>query len=86
MNFGYHKLYIGGKLIDAESKERTAVICPATGEQIAEVAKAGTVDAEKALDAAQAGFKYWSKLSLTERTSWMTKLRSTVLENEDLLR
>ncbi|NQU54552.1 MAG: NAD-dependent succinate-semialdehyde dehydrogenase [Bacteroidetes bacterium] len=86
MNFGYHKLYIDGKLVDAESKERTAVICPATGEPIAEVAKAGAADAEKALDAAQRGFKYWSKLSLVERTEWMTRLRTAVLENEDLLR
>jgi len=86
MNFGYQKLYIDGKLVDAESKECTKVICPATGESIAEVAKAGEVDAEKALIAAQKGFKYWSKLSLAERTEWMLKLREAVLENEDLLR
>ncbi len=86
MEFGYHKLYIGGELVDAENKERTSVICPATGEAIAEVAKAGSHDAEKALDAAQKGFKYWSKLSLAERTDWMQKLKSAVLEKEDLLR
>jgi succinate-semialdehyde dehydrogenase / glutarate-semialdehyde dehydrogenase len=86
MNFGYHKLYIDGELVDAENKQRDAVTCPATGEVIAEVAKASSADAEKALDAAQKGFKYWSKLSLSERTEWMTKLRTAVLENEDLLR
>jgi succinate-semialdehyde dehydrogenase/glutarate-semialdehyde dehydrogenase len=86
MEFGYHKLYIGGELVDAENSARTNVICPATGETIAEVARAGAADAENALDAAQKGFKFWSKLSLTERTEWMTKLRSAVLENEDLLR
>ncbi|NOR74395.1 MAG: hypothetical protein GQ525_04480 [Draconibacterium sp.] len=52
MNFGYHKLYIGGKLVDADNKQREAVTCPA-GKVIAEVAKASSVDAEKALDAAQ---------------------------------
>lgn len=86
MNFGYQKLYIGGKLIDAEGHKRAPVICPATGEVVAEIAQAGLTDAEKALEAAQKGFKYWSKLSLSERTEWMIKLRLVVLENEDLLR
>ena len=84
MNFGYHKLYIDGKLVDAENQERELVICPATGEVIAEVAKAGKADAEKALIAADKGFKFWSKLSLAKRTEWMLKLRTAVLENEDL--
>lgn len=85
-NFGYKKLYIGGKLVDATSGKKEDVICPATGESIAKVAKAGKEDAEKALIAAQKGFKYWSKLSLSERTEWMHKLRSAVLEKEHELR
>ncbi|WP_298363590.1 aldehyde dehydrogenase family protein [uncultured Lutibacter sp.] len=85
-NFGYKKLYIDGQLVDAESGEREDVICPATGEVIAQIAKAGTADAEKALISAQKGFKYWSKLSLAERTEWMTKLRSAVIEKEHELR
>lgn len=86
MNFGYQKLYIDGKLVDAEKKERVEITCPATGKVIAEIAQAGKEDAEKALIAAKKGFKYWSNLSLAERTEWMLKLRSAVLENEDLLR
>lgn len=85
-NFGYKKLYIDGQLVDAVSGEKIDVVCPATGEVIAEVAKAGKEDAEKALLSAQKGFKYWSKLSLTERTVWMTKLRTAVLEKEHELR
>lgn len=86
MNFGYSQLYIDGELIDAEDGAKTNVVCPATGEVVAEVAKAGRADAEKALLAAEKGFKYWSKLSLAERTEWMLKLRQAVLENDDLLR
>lgn len=85
-NFGYKRLYINGELIDSVSGEKEDVICPATGEVIAQVAKAGKEDALKALDSAQAGFKYWSKLSLTERTTWMQKLRAAVLEKEHELR
>jgi len=84
--FGYKKLYIDGKLVDASSSKRADVICPATGEAIAKIAQAGKEDAEKALVAAQKGFKYWSKLSLAERTVWMNKLRSAVLEKEHELR
>lgn len=85
-NFGYKKLYINGELVDAVDGKKEDVICPATGEVIAQVAQAGKADAEKALEAAQEGFKYWSKLSLVERTKWMTKLRSAVLEKEHELR
>ncbi|GAA4238757.1 NAD-dependent succinate-semialdehyde dehydrogenase [Postechiella marina] len=85
-NFGYKKLYIGGKLIDSANGKKADVICPATGEVIAQVAEAGKADAEKALEAAEKGFKYWSKLSLAERTEWMTKLRTAVLEKEHELR
>lgn len=86
MDFGYKKLYIGGKLLDAKSGKRKEVICPATGESVAEVAWAGSDDALLALEKAQKGFKYWSKLSLAERTEWMMKLREEVLKNDDLLR
>jgi len=85
-NFGYKKLYINGELVDAISGEREDVICPATGEVIAQVAKAGKADAERALITSQAGFKFWSKLSLTERTEWMLKLRNAILEKEHELR
>ncbi|MGC6430273.1 MAG: NAD-dependent succinate-semialdehyde dehydrogenase [Jejuia sp.] len=85
-SYGYKKLYIDGELVDAESGKKDDVICPATGEVIAQVARAGVPDAEKALESAHRGFKYWSKLSLAERTKWMLKLRDAILEKEELLR
>ncbi len=85
-NFGYKKLYIDGKLVDSTSGEKQDVICPATGKAIAQVAKAGKADAEKALKAAQKGFKYWKKLSLTERTAWMLKLKNAISEKEHELK
>lgn len=85
-NFGYKKLYIDGQLVDATDGKKADVVCPATGEVIAQVAEAGKADAEKALESAEKGFKYWSKLSLAERTEWMTKLRTAVLEKEHELR
>lgn len=84
--FGYKKLYIDGRLVDAIEGKRQEVVCPANGEVIAEIAKAGEPDAHKALESAQKGFKYWSKLSLAERTEWMQKLRTAVLDREKELR
>lgn len=86
MNFGYHKLYIGGQLRDAISGERHTVICPANDEPTAEIAWAGAQDAQLALVEAQKGFAYWSQLSLAQRTEWMLKLRSAVLDKEHELR
>lgn len=85
-NFGYKKLYINGELVDAIDGKKEDVICPATGEVIAQIALAGKADAEKALVTAKAGFNNWKKLSLAERTEWMLKLRTAVLEKEHELR
>ncbi len=86
MNFGYKKMYIGGKLVDAISGEKHKVICPATEEEVGEIAWAGVEDAQLALEAAQKGFEYWSKLTMYERREWMMKLRAAVLEREVELR
>ena len=81
-NFGYKKLYINGELVDSVSGEKEDVICPATGEVIAQVAKAGKADALKALETSKEGFNYWKKLSLNERTVWMQKLANAIKEKE----
>lgn len=79
-------MYIGGKLVDAIFGARKQVVCPATDEVVAEIAYAGVEDAQLALEAAQKGFEYWSKLSIYDRREWMMKLRDAVLEREEELR
>ena len=86
MNFGYLKLYIDGSLKDAKSHKRYDIFCPASEEKISEVAWAEELDAELALIAAEKGFKYWSMLSLEDRTTWILKLRDEILKNQELLR
>lgn len=85
-SFGYKKLYINGQLIDGVNNKKADVLCPATGEVIAQVAEASKEDTEAALAAAQKGFKFWSRLPLAERTSWMRKLSDAVKEKEHELR
>ena len=86
MNFGSLKLYIDGQLVEAKNGGKQTILCPANEEAIAEVAWADEADAQKALEAAKKGFKYWSVLSLSERTEWMSKIRTAILEKESLLR
>jgi succinate-semialdehyde dehydrogenase/glutarate-semialdehyde dehydrogenase len=86
MYFGSLKLYIGGQLIEANNGGKQTILCPANEKPIAEVAWADETDAQKALEAALEGFKYWSGLSLSKRTEWMSKLRTAILEKEALLR
>ncbi len=86
MDFGYRKLYIGGNLCDAATNRKQSVLCPATEETIAEIAWATPADTQKALECAAEGFKYWSRLSLKDRTNWMNLLRDAVAAKETLLR
>ncbi len=86
MKFGYKKLYINGELIDAADNQKVTVVCPGTEEAVAEIAWAGKEDAELALNAAQAAFKKWSKMSLTTRKMWMDKLRDAVIKREHDIR
>jgi succinate-semialdehyde dehydrogenase/glutarate-semialdehyde dehydrogenase len=84
--YGYRKMYVGGKLRDAENGARLQVTCPATGEVIGEVAKASKKDAQEALVAARDGFEIWRKTPLQERIDAMHRLRELVAKNEVLLR
>lgn len=86
MKFGYKKLYINGELRDAISGDKKQVICPGTEEAVAEISWAGKEDAELALNAAQAAFKKWSKMSLNTRKMWMDRLRDEVIKQEHEIR
>lgn len=85
MEFGYKKMYIGGQLCDSASGKYEDVVCPGTGKVIARLAIAAKEDTERALEAAQEGFNYWSKLSLDERNVWIAKLREAVIARRDEL-
>lgn len=61
------------------------IISPATGECIAKLCVASKEDTELALQEAQKGFEYWSKLSLSERNEWIAKLRNAVIAHKDEL-
>ncbi len=67
------QLFIDGTWAPAASGKTIPVLNPATGEQIGTVAHAGKTDLDRALAAADKGFKQWRKVSPYERSKIMRK-------------
>lgn len=78
------KMYLNGETVDGQGELK--VYNPATEELVATVAAAGLNDVERALDAAEEAFSSWSNTSISERQTWMRKLREEVIADEEYLR
>lgn len=61
------QLYIGGRRVDAVEGETFQTLNPATGEAICDVQIAGPEDVDRAVAAAEAGFRTWSAMTGAER-------------------
>lgn len=51
--------YVDGKWIDADSGETLAVLNPAIGDTVAKIAKCGTAETRRAIEAAERAQKEW---------------------------
>ncbi len=77
--------YVDGKWIDADSGETLAVLNPATGDTIAEIAKCGTDETRRAIEAAERAQKDWRTRTAKERAAVLRKWFTLMVENlEDL--
>lgn len=65
--YGLIRNHIGGAYVDAGNAERFVSIDPARGETIAEIEQADAALVDRAVEAARAGFKVWSRMTGTER-------------------
>jgi succinate-semialdehyde dehydrogenase/glutarate-semialdehyde dehydrogenase len=83
------RLLIGGEWHDAQSGKTLDVLNPATGKVIGKVAHAGIADLDRALLAAEEGFKAWRQVPANERAAIMRKaaglLRERVVDIATLL-
>ncbi len=86
MDFGHRPLYIDGQLTEAAAGNTFTVVDPATESPVATVAWAGRADAERALAAAERGFRTWSALPPERRLAYIKDLRREILERRDHLR
>jgi succinate-semialdehyde dehydrogenase/glutarate-semialdehyde dehydrogenase len=77
------QLFINGEWTAAAGKRTIPVVNPATGEVIGKVAHAERADLDRALEAADKGFKTWSRVSAYDRSKLMRKAADILRERAD---
>jgi succinate-semialdehyde dehydrogenase/glutarate-semialdehyde dehydrogenase len=75
--------YIDGQWIDADNGETLAVTNPATGATIAEIAKCGTAETQRAIAAASNALVTWRQKTAKERAAVLRKWFDLVIEHQD---
>ena len=78
-------LFINGAWTPSISGNTLPVVNPANGNQIGTVAHADISDLDRALEAADAGFKAWRKISAFDRAKIMRKAANLLRERVDLI-
>ena len=77
--------FINGEWKPADSGETYEVINPATEEIIGNASKASSSDVQKALKAADQGFKAWRETPAWERAKLLRRISELVRENSESL-
>lgn len=75
--------YVDGQWIDADSGETLAVLNPANGETVTEIAKCGTAETRRAIEAAAVAQVSWRKKSAKERAAILKQWFALMLEAQD---
>ena len=78
-------LFIDGQWTKAAGGRTIPVVNPATGEPIGTVAHADKSDLDRALEAADKGFRQWRKVSAFERSKIMRKAADLLRERADAI-
>ncbi len=79
------QLFIDGTWGNATAGRKLPVMNPATGEPIGTVAHADRGDLDRALEAADKGFKVWRKVSAFDRSKVMRKAANLLRERADAI-
>jgi betaine-aldehyde dehydrogenase len=77
------KNFIDGAFVDPADGKTSAVLNPATGEEIAQAPDSGPEDIERAVAAARAAFPAWSTITPADRSLALLKLAEAVEEHGD---
>ncbi|RED49833.1 succinate semialdehyde dehydrogenase /glutarate-semialdehyde dehydrogenase [Aestuariispira insulae] len=78
-----NKAYIDGKWVDSDSGATFAVVNPATGETIAEVAKCGQAETRRAIEAAEKAQKSWAAKTAKERSAVLRKWFDLMIAHQE---
>ncbi len=85
LGFTPRGLYVGGRWEESASGERFETINPSTGERLGEVPAADAADVDRAVAAAKAAFRDWSRVPIVERARCLERLAARILEQADAL-
>jgi betaine-aldehyde dehydrogenase len=85
LNFTPRGLYIGGQWVAPAGDASFASINPSNMEKLATVPSAGDADVERAVKAAKAAFKEWSRVPIKERARCLELLADRIEQNADAL-
>jgi succinate-semialdehyde dehydrogenase/glutarate-semialdehyde dehydrogenase len=75
--------FINGQWVDADSGETLAVTNPATGAVLAQVAKCGTAETRRMIEAAETAQKAWAKTTAKERATVLRSWFNLMMENQE---
>jgi succinate-semialdehyde dehydrogenase/glutarate-semialdehyde dehydrogenase len=73
-------LLIAGEALSGDGREAQDVIDPATGETIGRIPHTTTADLDRALEAAERGFRTWRNTSADQRTAVLLKAAALIRE------
>lgn len=77
------QLFINGEWCNADLQKTFAVVNPASGEIIAQVADAGIVETARAIECAYVAQKSWSELTAKARSNILRKWFDLVMKNQE---
>jgi acyl-CoA reductase-like NAD-dependent aldehyde dehydrogenase len=80
-----HKMWIGGKWVEAKSGKTFPVYNPATGEEIAQIPLGDKTDVEIAVAAARKAFPVWAGKSPEERSQILYRIADAIKAHKDEL-
>lgn len=83
--YGLVRSHIGGRSVDLATNDRFVTVDPARGEVLAEVEAAGAGGVDRAVEAAEEGFRVWSKTTGAERAKVLRRVSEILrTRNEEL--
>ena len=80
-----YKLFIGGEFKASSTGETFEDINPATLESLATIQVAGTEDVDRAVEAAEAGFRLWSEIPAAKRAEILFRAARILQERKEEL-
>jgi succinate-semialdehyde dehydrogenase/glutarate-semialdehyde dehydrogenase len=84
-NYPEPRLYIDGDWLGAEGRETLDVLNPATGEVLGALPVATTADLDRALEAADAGFRAWRHSTAEERAAVLKGAAALIRERSEAI-